>query len=486
MDMQRILFKGATILPMDGGSADLPAGDLLVEGDRIAAIAPALAVDDAQVIDASGTVLCPGFVDTHRHTWQTPLHGVRTDWNLLDYMTFIRGMYCVCYEPEDAALANWVGALEALDSGITTLVDHSHLQLSQEHSDALAQGLIRSGIRGIFCYGTYRNLAYKPGQDESELPGLLREVNGPLDDWHRRNALRVRDRFFGDPSARVRFGIASREFETLLEPDSMLEELRWARTLDPQRISIHVGMSANEPLNVVRELHRARAIGPDLLFIHGNHLADEELQMVVDGGASISSAVEIETTYGAWPVVDRFTAMGGRSSICIDATIDLAGDMFGPMRALLNTWRLQRSLENRLRMTRKVHQKRVLEIATSHAARAIGLDDITGSLEVGKKADLLLLRIDGLGSAPMWDPYAAVVNYGNPNLVDTVMVDGRIVKRHGRLVGIDWPSVRAALERSQEGIRRRFALVPEQPIRERWTQGFRIAIADEPHHPAFP
>lgn len=101
----------------------------------------------------------------HRHTWQTPLHGVRTDWNLLDYMTFIRGMYCVCYEPEDAALANWVGALEALDSGITTLVDHSHLQLSEAHSDALAEGMIRSGIRGIFCCGTYRNLMYQPGAE---------------------------------------------------------------------------------------------------------------------------------------------------------------------------------------------------------------------------------------------------------------------------------------------------------------------------------
>jgi len=154
---QRILFKGATILTIDGKSADLPVGDLLVEGDRIAAIAPALAVDDAELVDAEGTVMCPGFVDTHRHTWQTPLHGVRTDWNLLDYMTFIRGMYCVSYAPEDAELANWVGALEALDSGITTLVDHSHLQLSEAHSDALAAGFLRSGIRGIYCYCTYRN-----------------------------------------------------------------------------------------------------------------------------------------------------------------------------------------------------------------------------------------------------------------------------------------------------------------------------------------
>lgn len=478
MRTQRILFKGATILPMGGKSEDLPAGDLLVEGDLIAAIAPSLDVEDALVIDASGTIVCPGFVDTHRHTWQTPLHGIRTDWNLLDYMTYIRGMYCVCYEPEDAELANWVGALEALDSGITTLVDHSHLQLSEAHSDGLAHGLIKSGIRGIFCYGTYRNLAYRPGQPTDDLPRLLDEVNGPLNEWHKRNAVRIRDKYFADGTSLVRFGLASREFETLPEPDTMLEELRWARTLNPARISIHVGMSAREPLNVVRELHNAGAIGPDLLFVHCNHLPDEELQMIVDGGATVSSQIEIEMTYGAYPAVNRFTALGGISSIGIDATIDLAGDMFGQMRALLNVWRLERSLKNPLKMTRKVHQKSVLEIATIRGAEAIGFDDVTGSLEVGKKADLLMLRTDVLGMTPMSDPYAAVVNYGNPSFVDTVLVDGKIVKRHGRLVGVDWPALRAALERSSKSIRQRFALIPEKPIRERWTKGFRIEIRD--------
>lgn len=200
--------------------------------------------------------------------------------------------------------------------------------------------------------------------------------------------------------------------------------------------------------------------------------------MVIDGGASISSAIEIEMTYGAYPVVNRFTEMGGMASIGIDATIDLGGDMFGQMRALLNVWRLERSLKNPQKMTRKVHQKRVLEIATSHAAKAIGLDHITGSLAVGKKADLLLMRTDALGLAPMWDPYAALVNYGHPSLVDTVIVDGQIVKRNGMLVGIDWPAVRVQLERSKARIRERFASIPEQPIRERWTKGFRIAIND--------
>ncbi len=473
---KRTLFRGATIIPMHEGVGDLPRGDLLVEDDLIVAIGPRLDVEDAEIIDATGTIMCPGFVDTHRHTWLTPLHGIRTDWNLLDYMTYIRGMYCISYDPEDAGLANRVGALEALDSGITTLVDHSHLQLSEEHTDALAEGLIGSGIRGIFAYGTYRNLRYRPGQDPAALPALLEEVNAPLNEWHKRNAERVRAEYFTDESARVRFGIASREFETLLEPQSMLDEVRWSRTLEPLRISIHMGMSAREPLKVVRELHEAGQIGPDLLFVHGNHLPDDELRMIIDGGASLSSAIEIEMTYGAFPAVERFTALGGQSSLGVDATIDLSADMFGQMRALLNVWRLERALKNQFTMTRKVHQRQVLDIATAGGARSAGLGDITGSLAVGKKADLLLLRTDVLGLVPMGDPYAAVVNYGSPSIVDLVMVDGRIVKRDGKLIDVEWPAVRRELQRSEERIRERFALIPEAPIRERWTRGFRIDI----------
>ena len=237
-------------------------------------------------------------------------------------------------------------------------------------------------------------------------------------------------------------------------------------------------MSAREPLNVVRELHKAGEIGPDLLFMHGNHLSDEELQMIIDGGASISSAIEIEMTYGAYPVVDRFTAMGGQSSIGIDATIDFGGDMFGQMRALLNVWRLERSLQNPRKMTRKVHQKKVLEIATVRAARGDRIWRHHRQPRSGKESGSAAAENRSLGSAPMWDPYAAMVSYGQSSLVDTVMVDGRVVKRHGSLFGIDWPTVRAALERSKANIRRQFSLIPEQPIRERWAQGFRIDITD--------
>jgi cytosine/adenosine deaminase-related metal-dependent hydrolase len=476
MTQRRILFKGAHILTMDDNAPDLPVGDLLVDGTRIAAIAPSIVDDQAEVVDASGCVLMPGFVDTHRHTWQTQLHGVRTDWNHLDYMTFIRSMYCVCYEAEDAELGNYLGALEALNSGITTMVDHSHLQISHAHSDGLARGFLQSGIRGIYCYGVYQNPSYKPGDKDLKLDRLIAEVTGPLTDWHRANALRVREQFFPSNDGLVQFGIACSELSRSRSVDAMLGEMAWSRTLEPARISLHVATNRKEPINVVQELARRKLLAPDILFVHGNHLKDEELRAIVDAGSTVSSAVEPEMTYGAYPVVSRLAEMGGTPSIGIDVTIDFSGDMFGQMRALLNTWRLEVTTRNPEKMIRKIHQRRVLEIATLLGARSLGLDTKIGSLIPGKEADLVMMRMDGIGLAPMNNPYPAVVTYGHPSEVDSVMVAGKFMKRDGKLVGVDWPALRQKISASRDRIMERFRQIPEAPIRQLWARSFNVEV----------
>jgi cytosine/adenosine deaminase-related metal-dependent hydrolase len=463
---------------MDVTIPDLSRGDILVRDGRIEAVAEELQIDGADILDARGMIAVPGFVDAHRHTWQTQLHGIRTDWNHLDYMTYVRGMLSACYDPEDAYLGNLVGALEALDSGITTLVDHSHLQISEEHSDGLVRGLKESGIRGIFCYGTYRN----PSREEilsQDLSGLLNELAGPLSHWHRANAERVRSKHFSDRCAPLKFGIATSEFSKFQTARPMIQEIEWARSLDPQRITMHVATTANEPLRSVSELARVKLLGPDLLFVHGNHLNDSELTDVVEAGASIVSTIEPEMTYGAWPVVERLQRIGGTASMGIDVLIDFSGDMFGQMRALLNVWRLQISLRNPNSMTRKVHQKKVLEIATIEGAKAVGLDAEIGSLTPGKCADVVLVRKDTLGMVPMNNPYAAIVSYGNSSLVDTVILNGKIVKRAGALVGVNWPSLKSDLLRSHGRIAARAGGLPEQAIRRAWASRFRVEIEQD-------
>ena len=157
MSEQRLLVGGGTVVSMDPAIGVLPQGDVLIAGDTIVEVAPRIAAGDAEAIDARHAIVSPGFVDTHRHVWQTQLRTCATDWSLFDYFCRMRSIFGSFYSPEDAYLGNYVGALEALHAGITTLVDHSHIMNSPEHADEAVRGLQESGIRGTFCYGLYPN-----------------------------------------------------------------------------------------------------------------------------------------------------------------------------------------------------------------------------------------------------------------------------------------------------------------------------------------
>ena len=146
---------------MTDGPAECRA-DILIEGERIAAVASAIEVPDAERIDAAGMIVLPGFVDTHRHTWQTQLRAVAADWSLFDYVGQMRNTYAAFYTPEDAWLGNHAGALEAIDAGVTTLVDHCHILNSPQHADEALRGLQESGIRAVFCYGLFANPTHHP------------------------------------------------------------------------------------------------------------------------------------------------------------------------------------------------------------------------------------------------------------------------------------------------------------------------------------
>ncbi|WP_329307609.1 amidohydrolase family protein [Streptomyces sp. NBC_01260] len=146
----RILFVGATIVTMDSGLGVLHDADLLVEGDTIMAVGPGLSPQSAVVVDARGTILAPGFVDTHRHAWETQLRRIMPDVDDLGayVMSTLTG-YATVYRPHDMYVGTRLAALTAIDSGITTMLDFSHNSRTAEHSDAAIQALIDTGIRGV-------------------------------------------------------------------------------------------------------------------------------------------------------------------------------------------------------------------------------------------------------------------------------------------------------------------------------------------------
>src|SRR5271170_2525377 len=137
---RRTLIKGGTIVSVDPDVGNLPSGDVLIEDNRIVSVSPRIdGVADAETIDASDRLVMPGMVDTHRHTWQALFRNIASDWTISHYLTGLHGTVSALYRPEDTYAGNLLGGLEALDSGITTLLDWCHNLNTPDHTDAAVQ-----------------------------------------------------------------------------------------------------------------------------------------------------------------------------------------------------------------------------------------------------------------------------------------------------------------------------------------------------------
>jgi cytosine/adenosine deaminase-related metal-dependent hydrolase len=449
---------------MDARLGDLDPGDVLVSGAKIRAVAPRIEAPEAEVIDARDSIVLPGFVDTHRHVWQTQLRTVATDWTLFDYFVRMRCVYGSFYSAEDAYLGNLAGALEALNAGITTIVDHSHIMSSPEHADEAIRGLEESGIRAVFCYGLFGSPKHDPFQMEMG-PG-----------WRLDDARRVRREKLASDEGLVTMGLAPSEVEAM-PLEATCAEIRFGREIGARRISCHVAMGKyDRGHRFVERLDGAGLLGEDLLLVHGAALSDAEIDLIAARGASISSTPETELQMGmGHPVARRARDRGARTSLGIDIVSNYAGDMFGQMRLLLQA---ERGRENDAvsEPPRSVtlRARDVLELATIGGARAAGVGDRAGSLVPGGQADLILVRTDAINMVPAIDAVGAVVLNANVHDVDTVLVAGRAVKRGGRLVGVDWPVLAAKLRRSSERILAASGRVDIAPI-EAMAAGFMLA-----------
>lgn len=455
MTKKKILVQGGTIVSMDSAIGTIDNADLLISGDRIVQIGKNIEAPDAEVIDATNMIVSPGYVDTHRHVWQTQLRTVATDWSLFDYFVQMRSIYSGFYNPEDAYLGNYIGALEALNAGITTLVDHSHIMNSPDHSDEAVRGLQDSGVRGIFCYGLFGNpLHWANGVTEQP------------DNWRYEDARRIRQDILASDNDLLVFGFAPSEV-TATDFETTCSEIAFARELEARRISCHVSMGNYDTgLELVRSLGEAGLMKEDLLFVHGATLTDAELRLMADHGAAISATPETELQMGmGHPVAVRAKNAGVRTSLGIDIVSNYSGDMQGQMRLLLQA---QRGFENSqitgpLREIRFKAQE-VLEMATMGGATALGWGNRIGSLTPGKQADLILTSCNAINMVPCIDPIGALVLNANVSNVDSVFVAGKQVKKGGKLVGVNWEDQARQLRQSSNRIVEGFATIDKQAI----------------------
>jgi cytosine/adenosine deaminase-related metal-dependent hydrolase len=424
---QRTLIQGGTVYSMDPDIGELQRGDVLIEGDTIVAVGEHIPAAEASVIDATDRIVLPGLVDTHRHLWQAALRQIAADWTLGQYIDQMLLTLGPRFSPEDVYAAELLGALEAVDAGITTVMDWAHIMRSPDHADEAVRGLVDSGVRAVFGYGN---------------PG------GPPAGWYARDVERVAGRYFSSDAGLVGFALASMgpEFGPI---DDTVADLQLARELGI-RTSMHVGVGLLGQQRSITELHRRGLLGPDVIYVHCNTCTDAELRLIAETGghASISPRVEMQMGHG-YPATGRLCAAGVQPSLSVDVVSGVGGSLFAEMRGTLEA---ERGWQNHVALSRgetlpelTITTRDVVRMATIEGARTLGLDDRIGSLTPGKQADVVLLDTNRPNLAPVNHLSAAITLADNEN-VDTVLIAGRVVKQGGQLRGHD---LRAVQERAR-------------------------------------
>lgn len=422
---------------------------ILIEDGRIAAIGRDLGVSvDVHTINAQGAIVMPGMIDTHRHVWQSLLRAQLADGSLYDYMAKLRYGYAPHFSAEDAELGNYTGALDALNSGVTTVVDHSHVIATPDHADALLAGLESTGIRAVFCYGL---------SDVADAGVPIDASRAFSSTWRHQDAERLRKQRLSTEGGRIRFGIGASEF--LFAPlHYTATEVTLARQLGAHRFSIHAanGPFARGTRYVTRMLAKG-LVDERTLFVHGNVLTRRDLARIKDLGATLSVTPESEMQMGMgtpnWPLARE---LGVPCGIGADIVSGGSGDLFTQMRLALAAGRM--AANDRLGArgimpgTLTLTAEDALRAVTIEAARVAGLDSEVGSIEVGKRADLIMLRSTGAHLVPIIDPVKTVVMQANVADIDLVMVDGRVVKSNGQLVGVDQSALASKMQRAAERI----------------------------------
>lgn len=424
----RKLIRGGIVLSLDREVGDFPEGDVLVEGDRIVAVGPGLEAGDAEVIDASGMIVIPGFVDTHRHMWEGVLRNIGTDVPLegrTSYISFVLHKLAPAFRPEDVYAGNLVSALGAIDAGITTILDWSHIQASPSHTDAVVEALKNSGMRAVFAYGF-------PwwGKWEERQPS-----------WF----VRAATEHFSTNDQMLSLALAAPGPE-FTDFEVARDHWKLARETEA-RITTHVGVGSYGQEAKVEEMGKAGLLGPDTTYIHCTTLNDTEIQMIVDTGGTVSLASPVEMMMGhGMPPIQKLLDRGLSPSLSVDVETNVPADMFTQMRSVLT---LQRALAAATGRP-PVSTRHVLELATIEGAKANGLDHVTGTLTPGKQADIVLLRTDRMNVTPLNDPVTAVVTGMDTGNVDTVMIAGRLMKLHGKLLHVDWEAMRRLTAASRD------------------------------------
>ncbi|MCX5015221.1 amidohydrolase family protein [Streptomyces sp. NBC_00555] len=433
---RRILFTGATIVTMDPDRGVLHNADLLVEGETITAIGSGLIRDGAVVVDATGTILTPGFVDTHRHAWETQLRRIMPDVDDLGaYVMSTLAGYATVYRPDDMYVGTKLAALTAIDSGITCMLDFSHNSRTPEHSDAAVQALIDTGIRGV-----HASMGPHFGDWDEQWPGDL---------------ARLKEKYFAGDDELLTLRLAALATDEIAGP-ALAYGPELARTAGELGIGVSVdavfGASSSA---AVLNWEKEGLLGADVTLVHATGLTQEAWKAIGESGTTISLAPTSDAQIGletAIPAVDEALAVRVRPGLSIDVEVALVSDMFTQMRALhaIQRMRAVNAVHGTDQQPARITTHDVLDFATLQGARTNGLQHVTGSLTPGKKADLLVIQAEDLNNMPLNDPIGTVVLGSDARNISAVLINGEPRKWNGQVLDVDLAALRDEVHASRE------------------------------------
>jgi cytosine/adenosine deaminase-related metal-dependent hydrolase len=428
------VLRGGTLLTVDGAHRVLPDTDVLVVGDQIAEIGPSLHVPaGAQEIDASGGVVMPGMIDTHRHMWQTAMRGYGADWTLTQYFVWYYLESGKHFRPEDVHAGNLLAALEALDAGVTTCVDWSHGLQTVGHAEAAVDALRLVPGRFVLAHG---NLQQAPWEWATS-PDFRAFARRRLDEADDLLGFQMAFDVTGDPAF----------------PERGAYEV--ARELGVP-VTTHAGVWGATNDDGIRLAHEAGFLDETSVFVHAATLSADSYHRIAATGGSVSVSTESEQSAGqGYPPTWALRAHGIPVSLSMDTSVWWSGDLFSAMRATLGADRAREHLEAHAKGETVTHctlrAEQVVEWATRGGARALGRESDLGSIELGKKADLVLIKNEHSPvSFPLLNPHGHVAFQAQRGDVHTVLVDGRVVKHEHRLLDVDLATARREVEATVE------------------------------------
>jgi len=437
-----LLIRGGYVLTMDS-AGDLPGADVHVQDGVIQRIGANLDAPGAEVIDAAGKIVAPGLVDTHWHMWNTLLRGM-SDGRPTPDGPDRGGYFATCvgigrhFLPGDTYAGTRLAAAEAADAGITTVHDWAHNIRGRDWAEAGLRALGESGLRARFSYG------YATGHANDQLMALddLATIRSAWLSYHADDRIHLGVAWRGTGGSNPAMRVA---------PELYRAEIAAARELELP-VSVH---ACGPPGAAGQVLTYADAglLGPDVQLVHLNNASATEIALAAEAGTpvSVSPWTELQIGYGQ-PVTGELLAAGLPVGLSVDTTM-LSGnaDLFAVMKVT------QACANGQARHEFALTARDVLRLATIEGARSLGLDAVTGSLAVGKRADVIVVSLDSPSLGVLTDPARLLVTAATPRDVELVLVDGRVLKRDGKLTIVDAKEITSAARAALAGVLSRAA-----------------------------